>query len=165
VHNDGAEEGQFAAFSETVDVRVFVDAVLGICVIGRSTMAAAAEYLTRLLRNTGAYAVGEFGQARQLLSDACGDFSQTLVIPDAAFKCTNCEEDEEHGRRFECVLKDGLVLAVLEEHILPMVRPGMDASRMAVAADGSEGLPPNWFVWKKRSRGCQQPKSSMKSRL
>jgi len=133
VHYDGAEDGLFAASPETVYVRVFFVAVLGICVIGRSTMAAAAEYLTSLLRNTGAYAEGEFGQARQLLSDACGDFSETLVIPDAAFKCTNCGEAEEHGGRFECVLMDGQVLAVLQEHILPMVRPGMDAPRVALA--------------------------------
>ena len=130
---DGAEDGLFASFPETVYVRVFLDAVLGICVIGRSTMAAAAEYLTSLLRNTGAYAEGEFGQARQLLSDACGDFSETLIIPDVAFKCTNCGEDEDSGGRFECVLMDGQVLAVLQEHILPMMRPGMDAPRVDLA--------------------------------
>jgi len=133
VHYDGAEDGLFAASPETVYVRVFLDAVLGICVIGRSTMAAAAEYLTSLLRNTGAYAEGEFGQARQLLSDACGDFSETLIIPDVAFKCTNCGEDEDSGGRFECVLMDGQVLAVLQEHILPMMRPGMDAPRVDLA--------------------------------
>lgn len=66
-------------------MRVFLDAVLGICVIGRSTMAPESEYLTSLLRNTGAYKEGEYGQARHLLSDACGQFSETLVIPDAAF--------------------------------------------------------------------------------
>jgi len=129
VHYDGAQDGLFAASPETVYVRVFLDAVLGICVIARSTMAAASEYLTSLLRNTGAYEEGEHGQARQLLSDACGEFSETLVIPDAAFQCGNCGEKEANGGRFECVLMDGQILAVLQEHILPMLRPGMDAPR------------------------------------
>jgi len=129
VHYDGAEDGLFAASPETVYVRVFLDAVLEICVIARSTMAAAAEYLTSLLRNTGAFQE-EHGQARQLLSDACGEFSETLVIPDVAFTCGKCGEQEADGGRFECVLMDGQVLAVLQEHILPMVRPGMDAPRV-----------------------------------
>ena len=85
VRYDGAEDGLFSTSPETVYVRVFLDAVLGICVIGRSTIAPESEYLTSLLRNTGAYKEGEYGQARQLLSDACGQFSETLVIPDAAF--------------------------------------------------------------------------------
>jgi len=130
VHYDGAEDGLFATSPETVYVRVFLDAVLGICVIARSTMAAAAEYLSSLLRNTGAYKEGEHGQARQLLSDACGEFSETLVIPDSAFKCGDCGAKEAEGGRFDCVLMDGQILAVLQEHILPMLRPGMDAPRV-----------------------------------
>ena len=133
VHYDGAHDGLFATSPETVYVRVFLDAVLGICVIGRSTMAAAAEYLTSLLRNTGAYKEGEHGQARQLLSDACGEFSETLVIPDTTFTCGDCGSKEADGGRFECVLMDGQILAVLQEHILPMLRPGMDAPRVNMA--------------------------------
>jgi len=133
VDYDGAEDGLFAMSPETLYVRVFLDAVLGICVIGRSTMAAASEYLTSLLRNSGAYQEGEQGQARQLLSDACGEFSETLVIPDVAFHCGKCSEEEADDGRFDCVLMDGQVLAVLQEHIMPMVRPGMDAPRADLA--------------------------------
>jgi len=84
-------------------MRVFLDAVLGICVKGRSTMAAAADYLTSPLRHTVAYAKGEFEKARQLLSDACGDFSETLINRDVACKCTSCEEDYNSGGLFECI--------------------------------------------------------------
>lgn len=123
---DGAEDGLFAASPEVVYVRIFMDAVLEICVISRSTMAAAAEYLTSLLRNTGAYEDGEHGQVRQLLSDAVGEFSDTLVIPEKAFACASCGENEANGGEFKVVLADGQIASVLQEHVLPMMRPGMN---------------------------------------
>lgn len=88
------EDSLFAASPEVVYVRVFMDAVLEICVIARSTMAAAAKYLTSLLRNTAAYDDGATGQVRQMMSSAVGAFSDTLVIPELAFKCSRCEEKE-----------------------------------------------------------------------
>jgi len=97
VEYDGAENGLFAAGPETVYVRVLLDAVLGVCVIACSTMAAASEYLTSFLRNTGAYAVGEDGQARQQVSKAVGEFTETLVVPDVAFQCDDCGEDQAEG--------------------------------------------------------------------
>lgn len=123
---DGAEEGLFAASPKVLYVRIFMDAVLEICVISRSTMAAAAEYLTSLLRNTGAYEDGEHGQVRQLLSDAVGEFSDTLVIPEKAFACASCGADEANGGEFKVVLADGQIASVLQEHVLPMMRPGMN---------------------------------------
>jgi len=53
VHYDGAEDGLFATSPETVHVRAFSEAVLGICVISQSTMAATAEYLTSLCEAGG----------------------------------------------------------------------------------------------------------------
>lgn len=85
-----------------------------------------------LLRNTGAYKEGEQSQARQLLSDACGEFSEMLVIPDATLTCGKCGAEEAEGGRFDCVLMEGQILAVLQEHILPMLRPGMDAPRVSL---------------------------------
>lgn len=99
----------------------FLDCVFDICVVRRSTMAAAAEYRTSVLRNTGAYREGECGQARQLLSDAVGEFVESLVIPEVAFTCSNCSEGEADGGHFECVLMNGQFLAVLQERILPML--------------------------------------------
>jgi len=128
-HYDGAQDVLFAASPETVYVRVFLDAVRGICVIAGSTVAAAFEYLTSFLRNVGAYEEGEHGQARQLLSDANGEFSETLVILDAAFRCGKCGEKESNGGRSYCVFMDVQILAVLQDHILPMLRPGMNAPR------------------------------------
>jgi len=130
---DGAHDGLFAMGAETIYVRVFMDSVLGVCVIARATMAAAAEYLTSVLRNTGAYAEMEFGQARQLVSDACGEFSETLVVPDVVFTCDKCGADEERDGQFQCVLSDGQILAVLQDHIVKMLRPGMDAPRADMA--------------------------------
>lgn len=126
---DGAVEGLFAASPKVVYVRVFMDAVLEICVISRSTMAAAAEYLSSLLRNTAAYADGETGQVRQTLSDAVGDFSDTLVIPDVAFQCARCGEDEAGGGEFQAILADGQIASILQEHVLPMVRPSMNVPK------------------------------------
>lgn len=120
---DGANEGLFAASPEVVYVRVFMDAILEICVIARSTMAAAAEYLTSLLRNTAAYEDGETGQVRQNMSDAVGEFSDTLVIPELAFQCGTCGSDEATGGEFAAVLADGQIASILQEHVLPMMRP------------------------------------------
>ncbi|GAB0495956.1 hypothetical protein MMPV_007266 [Pyropia vietnamensis] len=124
VDYDGAEDGLFAAGAETVYVRVLLDCVLGVCVVARSTMAAAAEYLTSVLRNTGAYADGEHGQTRQKIADAVGDFSETLIIPDVAFSCWDCASDEVKGERFRCVLGDGQILSVLQQYVKPIAAAG-----------------------------------------
>ena len=133
VEYDGAEDGLFSVGAETLYVRVFLDSVLGVCVIARSTMAAAAEYLASVLRNVGAYVDGEHGQNRQRISHAVGEFTETLIIPEVAFKCSDCGEDEAAGGRYKCVLGDGQILAVLQQYILPMLRPGMDAPRADMA--------------------------------
>jgi len=133
VEYEGAEDGLFAAGPETIYVRVFLDDVLGVFVIARSTMAAASEYLTGFLRNTGANADREDGQARQQVSKAVGEFTETLVVPYVAFQCGDCGEDEADGGRFNCILGDGQILAVLQDYIKPMLRPGMDASRANMA--------------------------------
>jgi len=130
VEYDGSPNGLFVATRYTVYVRTFLDAVLELCVIARSTMAAASEFLTSLLRNTLAYSEMEPGQARQLLSDACGEFSSTLVIPETAFRCHSCGAEERVGGRFRCVICDGQVLSVLQEHVVEMLRPGMNAPRV-----------------------------------
>ena len=96
-------------------------------------MAAASAFLTSLLRNTAAYSEDEPGQARQLLSDACGEFSSTLVIPEAAFRCHHCGPEERMGGRFRCVICDGQVLSVLQEHVVEMLRPSKNAPRVDVS--------------------------------
>jgi len=90
---DGADDGLYLAGPEIVYTCVFLDSVMGVCVIARSTMAAAAEYLTCVLRNTGAYLDGENGQAWQQVSSAVGAYSETLVIPDVSFTCKDCGEE------------------------------------------------------------------------
>ena len=129
VDYEGSEDGLFAVAAETLYVRVFLDSVLRVCVIARSTMAAATEYLASVLRNIGAYADGEFGQNRQRISDAVGELTKTLIIPEVAFDCRDCGAEEATGGRFKCVLGDGQILAVLQQYIMPMTRPGMDAPR------------------------------------
>jgi len=94
VEYDGSVDALFAASPQVVYTRMFLDAVVEFSVIGRSTMAAATEFLTSIMRNTGVYKGSEPGRARQLLSDAAGEFSDTLVIPAAAFLCTRCGEGE-----------------------------------------------------------------------
>ena len=130
VEYDGSANGLFIATRGGVYARTFLDAVLELCVIARSTMAAASELLTSLLRNTAAFAENEPGQARQLLSDACGEFSSTLDIPETAFRCHHCDAEERTGGRFRCVICDGQVLSVLQEHVVEMLRPGMNAPRV-----------------------------------
>lgn len=132
VEYDGAEDALFAFEAETVYARVFLDAMLETCVVGRTTMSAAAELWSSTLRNTGAYSDGETGQARQQLSDACGAFSDTLVIPDLAFTCPRCGEEEQETGTLTCVLCDGQVLSVLQDLIVPMLRPGQNCPRAAI---------------------------------
>jgi len=127
---DGAGDGLFAATLDTVYSRIFLDLVLELCVIARSTMAAACQYLTALLRNTAAYGEGEPGQARQLLSDAAGEFSDTLVVPAAAFKCHLCGQEEAAGGPFKCIVCDGQMLSVLQAHVKEMIRPSGNAPRV-----------------------------------
>ncbi|OSX78591.1 hypothetical protein BU14_0105s0009 [Porphyra umbilicalis] len=93
-------------------------------------MAAACQYLTGLLRNTAAYGEGEPGQARQLLSDATGEFSDTLVVPAAAFKCHHCGREEAAGGPFKCIVCDGQMLSVLQAHVKEMIRPSGNAPRV-----------------------------------
>ena len=126
---DGSVDGLFAFRPETVYMRVFLDSIIELCVIARSTLAAASEFLTSFLRNTVAFAEVEPGQARQQLSDACGEFSDTLVVPKAAFVCHRCGEDEAVGGSFHCVVCDGQILSVLQAHVVAMLRPGMTAPR------------------------------------
>ena len=130
VDYDGAENGFFATPPETVYVREFLDAALGIFVIARSTMAAPARYLSRLLNNNRADKEAEHSQARQLLSDTCGQVSETLFIPDSAFECGDPGANDAEGGRFDCMLMDRPMLTDPPEHILPMLRPGMDAPKV-----------------------------------
>jgi len=130
VEYDGSPNGLFVSTRGGVYARTFLDAVLELCVIARSTMAAASEFLTSLFRNTAAFSEEEPGQARQLLSDACGEFSSTLVIPESAFRCHLCGAEERMGGRFRRVICDCQVLSVLQEHVVEMLRPGMNAPRV-----------------------------------
>ena len=127
---DEAGDGLFSATKEVVYARIFLDLVLELCVIARSTMAAACQYLTGLLRNTAAYGEGEPGQARQLLSDATGEFSDTLVVPATAFKCHHCGREESAGGPFKCIVCDGQMLSVLQPHVKEIVRPRNNAPRV-----------------------------------
>jgi len=130
VEYDGALNGLFVATRDIVYARSFLDAMLELCVIARSTMAAASEYLASFLRNTATYGKCEPVHARQLLSNACGEFSHTLIIPDAAFRCHYCGAEERTGGRFRCVICDGKVLSVLQQHVVSMLRPGMISPRV-----------------------------------
>jgi len=127
---DGALNGLFVETRDTVYARFFLDAMLELCVIARSTMAAASEYLASFLGNTATYGKCEPVHARQLLSNACGEFSHTLIIPDAAFRCHYCGAEERTGGRFRCVISDGQVLSVLQQHVVSMLRPGMISPRV-----------------------------------
>jgi len=126
---DGAGNGLLAATQDTVYARIFLDLVLELCVIARSTMAAAC-HLTGLLRNTAAYGEGDPGQARQLLSEATGEFSDTLVVPAAAFKCHHCGREEAARGPFKCIVCDGKMLSVRQAHVKKMVRPSGNARRV-----------------------------------
>jgi len=130
---DGSPDGVFVSTRGDVYTRTFLDAVLELCVISRCTIAAARELLTSSLRNTAAYWEHEPGKTRQLLSDDCGEFSSTLVNPEAAFRCDHCGAEERMGGRFRCVLRDGQVLSVLQEHVPEMLRPSKNAPRVEVS--------------------------------
>jgi len=67
------------------------------------------------------------------VSKVVGEFTETLVVPDAAFQCGDCGEDEAESGRFNCILRDGQILAVLQDYIKLMLRPGMDAPRANMA--------------------------------
>jgi len=126
---DWSVDGLLAFRPGTVYARVFLDSIIELCVIARSTLAAASEILASFLRNTAAFAKGEPGQARQQFSDACGEYSDTLVVPKAAFACHLCGEDEAVGGSFHCVVSEGQILSVLRAHVVAMLRPGMNAPR------------------------------------
>lgn len=94
VEFDGSHDALYAATPRVVYSRVFLFATLELCVIGKYIMSAWCEFLTSLLRNTGAYADREVGRARQLLSNAVGDSPDTLMIPACAFECPRYGEDK-----------------------------------------------------------------------
>jgi len=125
---DEAGDRLFAATEDTVYSHI-LDLVLELCVMVRSTMAAACQNLTGLLRNTAAYGEGETSQARQLLSDATGEFSDTLLVPAAAFKCHACGQEEAAGGPFRCIVCDGQMLSVPQAHVKGMLRPSGNAPR------------------------------------
>jgi len=70
--------------------QVLLESLIELCVISRTTLAAASEFLASFLRHTAAFAEGEPDQARQQLSDACGEFFDNLVVPKAAFVFHRC---------------------------------------------------------------------------
>jgi len=130
---DCSLDGLFALRHETLYTRVFLYSIIELYVIERSTLAAASTFLASAPRNTAAFAEGEPGQARQQLSDACGEFCDTLVVPKAAFACHRCGADETAGGVFHCVVCDGQILSVLQEHVVAMLRPSMNACRVDFA--------------------------------
>lgn len=145
VRYDGAQDALFAFSLKVVYTRMFLDAVIEFFIIGKSTMAAGCEFLASYIRNTGAFADNEIGRARQTLSDAVGEFSDTHEIPDCAFSCSRCEEDEEDVNlegseangvqddmkkaAFDAVIMDGQMLSFEQEFIAPMLRPTVDVPR------------------------------------
>jgi len=85
VANNGSVDGLFALRPETVYTQVVLDSLIELCVIARSTLAAASEFSASFLHNTAAFAEGEPGQARLQMSDACEEFCDSLFVPKAAF--------------------------------------------------------------------------------
>lgn len=153
---DGSQDALFAASPQVVYSRVFLDAVLEVCVIGKSTMAAGCELLTSFMRNTGACADCQIGRARQLLSAAVGEFSDTLVIPACSLECKRCGADEytvsddaveggdgggddRRGQRsrgaFEAVIADSQTLSVAQEKSAPVLRPTVEAPAAIIPID------------------------------
>lgn len=130
VSYDGSDDALIAFEPRPVYTLVFLDAVLPPCVIGRTTFSAAAELRTIVMRSFDAYVEEEFGQAR--LSEACGDFSDTHIIPDVALTCPRCGEDEANVVSFTCVLCDGQLLSVLTDHTILMLRSGQDCPRAPI---------------------------------
>jgi len=55
------------------------------------------------------------------------------VVPKAAFVCHRCGEEEAAGGSFHCVVCDGQILSVLQEHVVAMLRPSMNAARVDFA--------------------------------
>ena len=55
------------------------------------------------------------------------------MVPKVAFVCHRCGEDEAHGGSFHCVVCDGQILSVLQENVVAMLRPGMNAPRVDFA--------------------------------
>jgi len=92
VEFNGSVHALLAESPQVIYTRMFLESVVEFSVIGRSIMAAATECLTSIMRNTGVCKGSEPGGARQLLSDASGEFSDTLVISAGAFLCTRCGE-------------------------------------------------------------------------
>lgn len=125
VEYDRQTNGIFVATCGGAHTPTFLDAVVELCVIARRTMAAASEFLTSVLRITGASSEDEPEQVRMLVSDACGEVSRTLVILETASLCHHCGADEPDGRRFQCVICDGQVLSVLHDHVVEVLQPSM----------------------------------------
>ena len=50
-----------------------------------------------------------------------------MIIPYAAFRCHRCGAEEQDGGRFQSVICDGQVLSVLQQHVVEMLRPSMNA--------------------------------------
>ena len=130
VEYDGSPNGLVVSTRGGVYARTFLVAVLELYVVARSTMAATSEFFTRLLRNTAAFSEEEPGQARQLLSDACGEFSSTLGITESSCRCRLCDAEERMRGRFRCVIFDYQMPSVLQDHVVEMLRPGMNALRV-----------------------------------
>jgi len=133
VSYDGSADGLFAFRPETVYTLVFLDSIIELCVIARSTLAAVSEFLASFFRNTAAFVEGEPGQGRQQLFKACEDFCDTLVVAKWAFVCHRCGEDEAQGGSFHCIVCDGQIPSVLHENVVVMLRPGINAPRVELA--------------------------------
>lgn len=122
----GGKYGLFAMTTETVYARTYLDAVISLCVVARRPMSAAAELLTSCVRDASASVELEVGRARPMLSNAIEEFSRTLVIVDSAIACIKCGEEERVCARLKCITDDGQILSVLEEHMVLMLRPGVN---------------------------------------
>lgn len=82
--------------------------------------------------DSGACSDGETGQAHQQISDGCGAFSDTLDIPDLAYTFPTCGEEKRKTCTLTCALNDSQVLSVLQDLIVPMLRPRQNCPRAAI---------------------------------
>lgn len=125
VRYDGADSSLFAFSSKTVFTRMYLDIVLHIALTSRSSFTAATAAMAFCLHVTAGLPLAVFGQTRQIIIQATGAYTETLIIPPSTYSCPRCLS-KSGERQYVTMIADGQVLGFFREMARPYVRHLID---------------------------------------
>lgn len=153
---DGSAVGLFAYSEVNVYTCTLLDFILFTVISPKSSIFAAAAVSAFQLHCSGGIIDGERAQTRQELSNATDQYSRTLLVPSALFKCNTCYHSST--TQYMAVVTGGETISIFRAASFPLQRYTDNVPTIPISIDNSCWIP----VAKVRNCVRQRLKSKMR---